>query len=288
MSVYQHSGKVPGRAALVPFGILGASAVLGFVYSHAVVWIPIVGFVSLLFAAGYVIGMIYVVRELMAWAHVRSRPFAIAMGLLAGVANVWFAWAGFAVALTGGEIGILASFDPVLLAYLASDVAETGWYEIQGTAPTGALTWSTWIVEAGVLAIPMVHVARGLPSRPYCERCGAWADRLSPVLVLGDNPGADVKGAMERLDVSALAGMALPARGERTAHLFEPHACSGCDFRTLSLVHLTVHPPDNNGKTSETRKELSRWRLVTPGDLTSLGEVGTLLSAAAELDAAAP
>ena len=183
MTVYKHSGELGPLGLLAPVFTALAAVLLGLVYAYIDVWSPIAGYISLLFVAGFGIGLLFAVTLVGKAVKCRNATFMTLVGLFTGVVALYASWAFFAYALLSRyDDTFEASMADVFLSpgavwAMAQQINETGWYTIKGMTPSGGVLWAFWGVEA--LIIVGASVMGGvvaLSGEVFCERCSTWCE----------------------------------------------------------------------------------------------------------------
>ena len=105
---YQHSGRFGLAIPLLMLIGLPAVIALSAVYSYIVVYCPIVGYVNVLFLMGYVLIGGVVLGKLGTVSKCRSEGLLFLLGLILGLAGLYFAWVFFLKALFGAKVSALA------------------------------------------------------------------------------------------------------------------------------------------------------------------------------------
>lgn len=173
---YEHSGRggliVPG-ALLVGMPV---AFILAAVYSYIVVYCPVVGYPNILFLGGLIFGVGFTIGQIAEFTKCRSPFLCGVMGLLAGVATLYFAWGFFIKALVqySGQAPPLPIFDaladPAWMWHTIVGINEEGWWK-----PSGIAQWILSIIEAGAILIGIPFLAFvGIDREVFCEDCGKW------------------------------------------------------------------------------------------------------------------
>lgn len=273
---YQHSGKysLPGLALGAAVG-LGAGAVLGAVYACILAYIPIVGYVSFVFAGGFGVLLGIAAGKGLRFGRVRSSG---AWMLVAGVAAAfawyvsWAVWLWAIINRGEGEITLgEILFHPGDLWILVRAVNEVGAWSLHSFTPKGAVLWVLWTVEVILIAGGALFVTWGAATGvPFCERCERWCDEQPGVLVVaaGDHLG-ELRRRLEAKDFAWLATLGSP-EGQSRFFRFDLHSCGRCkDTHTLN-AHYVELSVDKEGKVSEKATTVADKLLVTAAEAETI------------------
>jgi hypothetical protein len=266
---YRHSGRFSASrlAMLVPVG-LAFGALLGFAYGYLFAYLPIVGYVSFILAAGFGLLLGVGIVFLTGIAHVRSTPIAVLVTLLVtGFAyyTSWIAWvhaiAGRAdVALPLGELAT----SPGMLWSFISVINENGVMSISGWVPKGMVLWAFWSLEVVLIFVPALLTVKGVGrDTVYCEPCKAWC-KLAPTIDLEDADLDDIGQRLEAGDVQALT--TLPPRNTEAPvwTRVEVMRC-GCEqTNTLSVKKVWIEADDEGARTEKEAVVVNRLIIDRP------------------------
>jgi hypothetical protein len=277
---YRQSGRFspPRLAIFVPVGLVLA-ALLGIAYGYLFAYLPIVGYISFILAAGFGLILGTAIVFLLGLAHVRSSPVTILVTLLvAGVAYYvsWIAW----VHAIAGRADVSIPFSelatsPGLLWGLISTINENGVMSISGWIPKGGVLWLFWFIEVCLIFVPaLMAVTHERKSSVYCEDCKAWCT-LRPIVDLGVADFDDIAQRLEAGDVQILA--TLPARDPDALSWtrVEVMQCGCHKTNTVSVKNVWIET-DSEGAESEKDAVVVNRLIVdrtTAEHLTGLGSV---------------
>lgn len=179
---YEESGKIhPLRFVIASVLSIGVAIVLGYVYTLAIVYIPIIylNFIATLFF-GAALGAMY--RILIWLSHSRNKRanllLAVGIGLLAN----YFQWTAFIVwAFSDG----FPDFQLYLIniTWLVTDgdlfgtiaeINKVGMWSVFGATVTGFGLTAIWIVEALIIAAGPVIISFQIKTAPYSENRSRW------------------------------------------------------------------------------------------------------------------
>lgn len=266
---YRHSGGFsPSRLAMfLPVGLV-CGALLGVAYGYLFAYLPIVGYVSFILAAGFGLLLGTGIVFLAGLAHVRSRPVMILVTLLvAGVAyyTSWVAWvhalAGRAdVAIPFGELAT----SPGLLWAFISSINEHGVMSISGWIPKGVVLWLFWGLEVLLIFVPALMVVTNVRSSSvYCEACKDWC-KQAPAIDLSVADLDDIAQRLEGGDVQTL--MALPPRDAEAAAWtrVEVMQCGCTKTNTLSVKSVWIETDDEGAQSEKDAVVVNRLIIDRP------------------------
>ena len=252
---YRHSGRFSAArlAVAVPIGIVAASA-LAFAYAYLFAYLPIVGYVSFLIAAGFGLLLGLGCGLLLQAAHVRNMAVAVVVTFLVTVAGYYTSWIVWVHAIAGRAdvdlpIAELAKSPRALWAVIVA-INENGVMTIKGWTPNGMILWIFWLIEIVLIFGPALYVGySSVHGATYCESCNKWCKELAP-LDLGEADLDELAPRVEAGDLNALKS--LPARTP-DAHVWTRVELKRCECHktsTLSLSKVWLKANDK-GETSE-------------------------------------
>ena len=257
---YEHSGR-PGRAwLLVTLLGLPAVALLSLIYSYIVVYIPIGGVLTLFIMGGYVFGMGFIISWLGHVAKCRSQMTMRLLGAISGIVALWLAWVFFLYALINrNEHGGVKVLDLVLhpdaMWQIACEVAESGWYTIKKTTPSGAVLWSFWGIEATVVIGGVILMApAAITQEMFCETCDGWCPVKETKFLHIDDKLSKTK--LEHIEILPL--FTLPSSDTKVIPSIRTELleCAACKLsKGIRFIRMTM-TTDKEGKTSENAENL--------------------------------
>jgi hypothetical protein len=259
-SFYSHSGRINPLVLILGFPlVLIASIILSFVYAYAVVYIPILGYLSFLLTFGFVFGVGYSTAFILRFFKTRNTLFAAVFGLFSGIFALYAAWVTFEYVLyykleTGGEdISIIKlALDPLWVWRIACNIAETGWYSIKDITPKGAVLWTFWAIEALAIVGCAVYMAHSfIKDMVFCEACNVWAESHVNKLEFEYLSENELKEKLSQGDSSFLGDLIKLKRTDSEFYRIIYTVCLSCNkLFTLSLFRITKSW-DNEGKETE-------------------------------------
>ena len=269
---YRPSGQAP--MAGIAIGVLCgglAGAVLAFVYSYAILYIPIVGYVTFILSLGF--GGLTGFATGLALRHgkVRSTWAAWATGGLVAAITFYCSWVVWIYALfhrADVQVPLGQIFmHPSSLWTLIVEVNKVGAWTIKGSTPTGAILWIFWGSEALLILVPAV-VCAALPIRdPFCEACERWCDERKAVRKSGQAAKEDL---VTRIEAKDWVWVGTLGPGEAALHLsYDLHVCPSCEEMHTLTVH-DVRTVQEEGKAVNKSEAVVQHLLLTRHDAAAL------------------
>ncbi len=264
---YQPSGRVSPLALPLIALALPAAALLAALYSYLTLYLPIVGYFTVLLTAGlgFVVGALAV--AVLQRGRARSRLFAAVASLGLGLFTLWAMWVTWGYALLhqqDSEVPLVALLWPPNLWELIAVVNEKGAWSIKGATPTGAILWIFWAIEAAILVGLPVVMGLTVADAPYCEHCESWCTHTKALFL---TPLVDKDLAAERLErrdfqwLESLGSLERPPPPKFTRwDLFE---CGCRATNAVSAIGIEVGV-DDQGKQKVTESPLVQTVLLAP------------------------
>lgn len=279
---YIHSGRLGAALVVVPIVVLVATPTLALVYSYLIVYVPIAGYVSLLFVLGFGVCLALVVASSGYVAKCRNAPVLCLMGLLTGLFGLYCSWVAFEYALLRRadpefDVGLLEmAQSPGAIWAVAKDINETGWYEVFGATPKGVLLWLFWAVEA-LLIVGMPTACAPMWTAPavFCEPCGCWCDQLGDPLRLAIPSDAAVVGSLQSGRLDVLDELPNVTAAEPAYLRVEVQQCPECETTAAYQLTLVKRTRDSEGKFQEQTQDLTEWLVLEPGEVAQLEALAT-------------
>src|SRR6266478_3978019 len=276
---YRHSGIVPiGGLVQTIFAGLGSAISIAIAYSYAMVYIPII-YLNFLGTAGFGFLIGYLVQQAARAGRIRNRFIPAAIGLVSGLAGVYFAWGADLLARHGiGNVGVLNAFRPNVLWWYIQRFYENGQWAIGQHANNNvsgiplAIVWAAEFCTIVGLAtvIPWGEMRKWV----FCENCGWWETIESN---LNSFSAVDADKTAERLkqeDLSVLRELAA-ARPSDLMHLrLHLATCETCDesnYLDLDQVTVTI---DKKGNVKTTSKLLVEKLQISAADVPLVRAAG--------------
>ena len=265
---YIHSGKIDPKFIFGLPIIASAAIILSFVYSYAVVYIPIIGYLNFILTLGFSFGVAFSTAFMLKFFNNRNLAFAGGVGLLAGLIAVYAAWVIFEFALvnrySSEKIDLfLLALNPAVVWEIASNIAEEGWYSIRNFTPSGIVLWAFWGIEAccilGVSAYISYNTTR---EAVFCEDCRKWTDELKGLLTFPFGRESLLEKQIKRQDLSFMESIEALKDGDTTFYRIDCRRCKSCrQLFTMSLVKV-ARSWDKNGKEETKEKILLQHLLI--------------------------
>jgi len=255
---YQHSGRFePIALGVAAAGACAAAALLAVAYAYLLVYIPIGGYISFLFTAGFGMGMGIVTGMLLRMKKVRS--LLVANLVAAGVAffGLYVAWAVWCYALLtqaeAEDVTLLPIlFNPLLLGELIFAINKVGAWSIKNFTPTGFGLTLLWLVEALIVFIAAtLSGVSAISSAVFCEACGEWCDETKGVARLGAQTPNYMRRRLEERDFPFLAKLGTAGANATEFFRVDVYSCLSCGATHAMSVQHVVITHDKDGKEKE-------------------------------------
>lgn len=293
---YTPSGAFTSRFFIGAPIVLLAAGVLGAVYQVLMHYIPLI-YLDLLICCGMGVATGYTVALLSKNTHCRNRLAGTGLGLAAGLLALAV---GHYVEYRLNRPGIVASAPAEMQAAIDANMNFRHYIEIRAEAwwtigkvgrsgnnsPTisGGMSYVVWGIEAVIIAGFAAAGGYKAAAKPYCEKCGVWADHdMLKVAVANPTPEAvaAVKGA-------AVVGGLIPVQPAAPALPVEPPAkakvittstlkyavtsCPECKtFHTLQVDHEVV--TTKGSKTESKNTTLHDKVLLTSEEVATFAQL---------------
>lgn len=264
---YQPSGRVSPLALPLLALALPAAGLLATLYSYVTLYLPIVGYFTVLLTAGLGFGVGAITVAVLHKGKARSRLFAAVVSVGMGLFTTWAMWVtwGYALLHQGeSEVPLVALLWPPNLWELISMVNEKGAWSLKGATPTGAILWILWAIEAAILVGLPVVMGLTVAEEPYCEHCESWCTHTKALFL---TPLVEKEVAAEKLErkdfqwVESLGGLERPPPPKFTRwDLFE---CGCRATNAVSAIGIEVGV-DDQGKQKVTESPLVKTVLLAP------------------------
>lgn len=294
---YQSSGKAPALGVLIAL-VIGCAAgfVLAIGYGYLLVYIPIAGYVTFLFAAGFGGVTGFATSMGLKFGKVRNRTTWGVVVVVVSLFTFYAGWAWWMYALLrrgGADVSLADVFSPGQLWSLVLLVNEKGAWSMKGWTPTGIVLWILWLIEAAIIFGSLFMFSGILtPPDPFCERCTAWCQEhegvaftsapTDPAALAAEAP--ELKRQLEQKDFSRLEALGPPVSGEPFFRLDQYH-CETCDtIHLLSLNHIHVEYDEKGGSKEDVTPMLEHL-MISRQEAEEVRKIGDRL-AAARLEAA--
>lgn len=260
LETYEPSGGTGLAPIVIPIGGAIAAFVLAAVYAYLNLYIPIAGYITILFVIGYAVGVGLAVGYLARLSHCRNRTVLTVTSLVVALFAIYFDWFWFEYVLFTKEIeepvpGLFSEllFDPGAVGDIASEIAAEGWYTVRNWTPSGTVLWLFWGIEVLIILGGVYFLAQTIgDERVYCERCRSWVPAETEKLLAMPEVAVDReharRGNPEVLSETPTASSHVAPRLE-----LDVSDCTGCnDLHVLQVYQVTR---DEKGK--DDRKAVS-------------------------------
>ena len=281
---YSHSGRFSPLVVLTFPIVFVASIFMAFVYNWMVIYIPIIGYFSILLTFGYAVIIGLTVAFCLTLFKVRNIWVSRLTGIFCGSLALYLAWVVFIYLFMGkfspkSEVTLLAAlFSPLGIWDVACAIAEKGWYTISSATPSGWVLWTFWAIEALIIQITIFLCSEGsVGSSVFCEECGEWTESADGTVnfILDDDENL-VEMFMNR-DFSFLTNAVRAKSTETDFYRIDSSICSICqNFFVVSLLHVTkTYDKDENENVNE--NDLVTRMIVQPDEFEQLLEMRKVL-----------
>lgn len=209
--------RSPYSAASVVKAVVGtvvAAWVLAWVYGPVEHWSPIV-YLNIVLAFGYGWAVGVVGRGFLRRSRIDSRRAATVVGVLGGLAAVWFAWATYLWVLAGYNFEAYLDLltNPFNIRHLAAFLSENPAWSIgrRGRSAGGfpAMYYMAWVLELVVVVGAAVMVCRDfIKENVLCRHCNDWVAKTDDTAAFAfpDDP-AGLFAGIANGDLSGLASL---------------------------------------------------------------------------------
>jgi hypothetical protein len=248
LELYKFSGAL-GKSPLfllllaVPLCVLWSAA-----YAYLDVYLPIGGVLTVFMVIGYAFLVVMSVSLLGKLGKCRNPARLKLMGLGVGAVAFYAAWAIFLHALIARDAeaddakvpsALMFALHPYAMWVVMCSVAESGWYTIKGTTPSGIVLWTFWAIEAViVLGGSYLLAGSSIDNEMFCESCDHW---VAPSEMTYHEPTAELLTALPAAitPVQLLGLTPLPAKTIPSfrAELLQCPDCKRSGVRYSRLRH---------------------------------------------------
>lgn len=276
---YEHSGRFSLGGALLGLivGVIVA-APLALIYAYLTLYNPFI-YINFLASIGFGILIGGVAGGVASWRKTRNEVVTVLVGLLAGLAAYYLAWADWIFALfrRGGEtlpwwawLGLL--YPPLLWEQIAK-VNEVGAWRLRSWTPTGIALWVFWGMEAATVLGCSVAAAHAVQDEPFCEGCNVWTNATEDVVRVAAADPEEMKQRMEAKDIGYLEKLGAVAPDAAGWFRLDLHTCPNCtQTNTLTVKSVTVKVEKD--KRSEETKDLLDKLLLGAHEVDALRRLG--------------
>lgn len=281
---YAHSGKFGPGTFLIPFLIIPMSILFGFIYSAVGIYVPIFGVITVLVCFLYAAGSGFATQQLASVFKVRSKAVIILLGMLSGFITVYCSWATFIFMFSlkffeGDAVGILQSFNPLVIFTFILWLLPEGWFSIgsssSGSAVSGIFLGILWAAEALVLFLtPVFMCSKYLSDKVFCEKCGRWTSKKDEIVYLPFDQGGLLVDSLQAGEIDRLSSMKQVGADQVEmiggACTFDAFLCSGCkDTYSVQPVEIKIKEGDK-GQLQRERNLLGKPILLNKDEFGKL------------------
>jgi hypothetical protein len=184
---YQPSGKIdPIRQSLLYLICIGIALVMGYFYTIAICFIPIIYF-NVLITVGFGILLGVVCRLFARFSHNRNRRSQIYQAIFVGIIANYFQWTAYCLFFIDNEIPsfghYISNLDWILFSgdfsFFIGELNRFGAWTIFGGVINGTTLTVVWIVEFLLIALlPMIGVLQ-TKVYPYSELFNKWYEKYT-------------------------------------------------------------------------------------------------------------
>lgn len=170
---YQESGKFKWISPIVlfVFGLIG-SLTLGFVYSYAIRYIPII-YLNVVIALGFGLLMGMLTSFAGKWTHVRNKKLLGIMGFVNGCMALYVSWVVW-IHLFADGLWIIKPGELWEAIKIVNEYGTWGIGRSASTSVSGMFLSVIWAIEAAIIVF--LSTGGAMTSGVYCEDCGKWID----------------------------------------------------------------------------------------------------------------
>lgn len=242
---YAHSGKV---SAQVIFGfplVMLIVVILSFIYSYAILYLPFVGYLSLILTVIFSVGIGYASAVILQFFKTRNAIFALIFGFFIGIFALYSAWVAFEYVLFGNffeeevHLSRLASH-PLGVWEGAKIIAERGWYQIGNIRPKGTTLWVLWAIEAFLIIFLITYMCYVfIHDAIFCESCQGWTQDHEDTLTFRNGNEKDLVSKIVAQDLSFLDEISEVRHDDIEYYRIDFSMCCSCkELYTLSLIKI--------------------------------------------------
>jgi hypothetical protein len=230
-----------------------AAIPLGFVYSYAIKWIPII-YLNVLLTGGYGFLFGFLTGTLLRVFKVRNTPLALLCGFMAGIFALYFNWSGHINALVKDAPWFCT---PGQIKAIMQVLYEEGsWGFRSGGNVTGITLAIVWVVEAlMILGLSTIISSSMVSSLPFCETSQCWLDEEKHINSMEAFSDEEVE-ALKSGQLDTLSQMRGKVAGQSPfGRLTIKHSDKCDEFCTLSVSNVSI-TVDKEGSPKESATEL--------------------------------
>lgn len=291
---YSHSGRFSPLFVLTFPIVFIAAIMLAFVYNSLVIYVPIIGYFSVLLTLGYSFALGISAAFCLSLFKVRNIWISRMTGLVCAMIALYIAWVVFVYLFLGKsssktEITLIgAILSPHGIWNVACAIAEKGWYSITAFTPAGWVLWTFWIIEALIILTVIVMVAEASTTMVFCETCGKWAENEGGVVNFLPGDDIDLANRFVNKNFSFLQNAVRAKSTETDFFRIDADICETCgELFLVSLLHITkTYDKDESENISE--ETLVQHLKLSPAEYENLLEMRKILHGAKLQTAGSP
>ena len=255
VSFYGHSGKLGNSVPLILLLGIPVSVVMAAVYAYLVVYVPLVGYVNILFLGGYVLGTGFVLQKLAKMGKCRNVTVLYLLGGIVGAVGLYAAWVFFFKAMWGEELSaVRLAAAPQDVWELAVVLNAQGWWE---GGPTGILQWVTAGIETLTFIIGCGWMtAQAIDREVFCEDCNSWCEQTAEQHLKITEEFAATLEIEEKSDWQHFDILKLPVAepDEYPRFVGETLKCTGCGETSAIRLNLLTLKQGDKGPEVESKE----------------------------------
>ena len=289
---YKHSGTFSVPAAVSAFALGAAAGIpLAFVYAYALVYIPVVGYVTFLLSFGFGLAVGLVSGSVLKKSHTRNHVVAVGIGL-AATAVAWYAsWGAWTYAVlhrSSVNVGLAdLFFRPAQLWAVVRVINARGAWSMKDLTPTGVVLWAFWGLEALIILGAGAFFAWAPTASPFCERCGEWTQERVDVARVALAPRPEVQRLADTEQITRIVDLGKAASDAKAWYRLDVHGCPRCkEFHVLDVRQVDLKVEKKG--TSESTRSVVGNLLVSASVVQELATINRRLAVAAARSTAAP
>jgi hypothetical protein len=289
---YKHSGAFSVPAAIGAFALGAAAGIpLAFVYAYALVYIPVVGYVTFILSFGFGLAVGLVCGSALKKSHTRNHVVALAIGLAATVVAWYASWGAWTYAvLHRSNVNVQLAdlfFRPAQLWAIVRVINARGAWSMRDLTPTGAVLWAFWALEAVIILGAGAFFAWAPTASPFCERCGEWTQTRVDVARVALAPRSEVQRLADTEQITRIVDFGKPASDAKDWYRLDVHGCPRCkEFHVLDVQQVDLKVEKKG--TSESTRTVVGNLLVSSTVVQELATINRRLTVAAARSTAAP
>lgn len=221
---YQESGKANTLGLVISYLFcLGVAMGLGYVYSIAIFFIPIV-YLNFLLTLGFGLILGLMCRFFVRISHNRSKKSQIIQAAIIGIMATYFQWTAYILFIYNGSVAppaeYLANLDWIVIpknffAAIAK-INRVGAWSIFGVTFRGFSLALVWIMETFIIIVLPVVAIRKTPIYPYSEKLSKWYPKFTLFKDFESLSGS--KKLMDDLAANPLVALQGLGKGSGTRH----------------------------------------------------------------------